>query len=123
VRGSEEYFMSMTFILIPGRTSLQGTSMNEGKLKDAYIKETNTLQMNPDDMTKLGFKTGDLVQVKSETGAATLRCQAAKAGELPSGVLFLPYGDPSSKLMAGETHGTGMPTSKGFDVTLQKAVV
>ena len=46
--------------------------------------------------------------------------QAAKAGELPPGLLFLPYGDLSSRLMGGDTHGTGMPNSKGFDVELEK---
>ena len=47
-------------------------------------------------------------------------CQAAKAGELPPGLLFLPYGDASSRLMGGDTHGTGMPNSKSFDVELEK---
>ena len=53
-------------------------------------------------------------------GQIELPCLAAKAGELPAGLLFLPYGDQSSKLMAGDTHGTGMPTSKGIDVEVEK---
>jgi formylmethanofuran dehydrogenase subunit D len=36
-------------------------------------------------------------------------------------VLFLPYGDLSSRLMGADTHGTGVPDSKGFDVYLEKA--
>ena len=109
-----------TFILIPGRTSAQGTTLNEGKLKDGYLKETNTLFMNPDDMARLGLKTGDTVRLRSEGGQADISCQAAKVGELPAGLLFLPYGDKSSLLMSGDTHGTGMPTSKGIDVELDK---
>ena len=109
-----------TFILIPGRTARQGKSMNEGKFKDEYKQETLTLFVCPDDLTRLGLKAGDRVRLKSEQGTAEVICQPAKVGELPSGLLFLPYGDASSRLMAGDTHGTGMPTSKGIDVELEK---
>lgn len=107
------------FILIPGRTARQGTSLNVGKLKEEYLEETTTLSVCLDDMTRLGLKNGDRVRLTSEQGSVELPCQAAKAGELPPGILFLPYGDASSRLMGGDTHGTGMPTSKGIDVTLE----
>jgi formylmethanofuran dehydrogenase subunit D len=100
------------FILIPGRTSRQGTAPNEGKFTAAYVEETSTLLMNPDDMTRLQLKNGDRVRLRSEQGEVELPCQAAKAGELPPGLLFLPYGDQSSRLMGGDRHGTGMPNSK-----------
>src|SRR6266436_2381393 len=96
--------MPETFILIPGRTSRQGTTLNEGKLTAGYIDETSTLFMNPDDMARLGLKTSDRVRLSSEQGRVELPCQAAKAGELPPGLLFLPYGDASSRLMSGDTH-------------------
>ena len=108
------------FILIPGRTAKQGTTMNEGKFTQGYMDEINTLQMNADDMARLGVKTGEKVRVKSEQGVIEIPCIAAKAGDLPAGLLFLPYGDQSSKLMSGDTHGTGMPTSKGIDVEVEK---
>jgi formylmethanofuran dehydrogenase subunit D len=108
------------FILIPGRTSRQGTTLNEGKFSSAYVEETSTLSMNPDDMARLGLKAGDRVRLRSEQGAVELPCQAAKPGELPPGLLFLPYGDLSSRLMGGDTHGTGMPNSKGLDVELER---
>ena len=94
--------------------------MNEGKLTADYIDEINTLFVCPDDMRRLGLAEGERVRVRSEFGHVELPCKGAKAGELPSGLLFLPYGDPSSRLMGGETHCTGMPDSKGFDVTLEK---
>jgi formylmethanofuran dehydrogenase subunit D len=112
--------MPETFIFIPGRTARQGTSLNEGKLTAAYIEETSTLQMNPDDMARLGLKTGDRVRLCSEQGTVELPVVAAKKDELPKGLLFLPYGDASSRLMGGDTHGTGMPSSKCFDVELEK---
>jgi formylmethanofuran dehydrogenase subunit D len=109
-----------TFILIPGRTSRQGTTLNEGKLKPAYQEEISTLYMNPEDMARYQLKNGDRVRLRSPHGEVVLSCQAAKPGELPSGLLFLPYGDISSQLMGADTHGTGMPDSKGIDVTLEK---
>src|SRR5688572_24062879 len=112
--------MPETFILIPGRTSRQGTSLNEGKLKPDYIQETSTLFVSPEDMGRLGLNNGDRVRLRSAHGQIEVPCQTAKAGELPSGLLFIPYGDMSSKLMGGDTHGTGMPDSKGLDVELAK---
>ena len=107
-------------MLIPGRTSRQGTALNEGKLTSGYVEETSTIQVSPEDMGRLGLQAGDRVLLRSAHGEAVVVCQAAKAGELPSGLLFLPYGDSSSRLMGGETHGTGMPDSKGFEVTVTK---
>jgi formylmethanofuran dehydrogenase subunit D len=109
------------FILIPGRTARQGTTLNEGKFTAGYVEETSTVQMAPEDMARLGLKNGDRVRLRSEQGQVELPCVAAKAGELPPGLLFLPYGDLSSRLMGGDTHGTGMPNSKGIDVELEKA--
>ena len=110
-----------TFILIPGRTARQGTTLNEGKFTTSYVEETSTLLMNPEDMARLGVKNGDRVRVQSEHGGRIeLPCLAAKGGDLPAGLLFLPYGDLSSRLMGGDTHGTGMPNSKCFDVELEK---
>lgn len=111
---------SESFILIPGRTSRQGTSLNEGKFTAEYVEETSTLLMSPEDMARLSLRKGDRVRLRTAQGQIELPCQAAKAGELPPGVLFLPYGDMSSRLMGGETHGTGMPDSKGFDVELER---
>ncbi len=112
--------MPETFILIPGRTSRQGTTLNEGKFTAGYIEETATLLMCAEDMKRLGLAEGDRVRLRTGQGQVELPCQAARDGELPSGLLFLPYGDMSSRLMGADTHGTGMPDSKSFDVELEK---
>lgn len=112
--------MAETFILIPGRTSRQGTALNEGKLGDEYRDEIGAVQVAPPDMQRLGLTAGEHVRLTSEFGQVELPCRSAKPGELPSGVLFMAYGEWSSRLMGGDTHGTGMPDSKGIDVTLQK---
>ena len=112
--------MPESFILIPGRTSRQGTSLNEGKYTEDYLDEINTLKMNPDDMQRLGLADGDPVRMWNDVGSVVVRCTADK-GECPPGILFISYGDKSSRLMGGETHGSGMPTSKGLDVFVEKA--
>jgi predicted ATP-grasp superfamily ATP-dependent carboligase len=110
-----------TFILIPGRTSKQGCGISEGKFADGYQHEITTLQVAPPDMKRLGLANGDRVRITTESGRQIDVAVTAAAGdELPPGLLFIAYGDLSSKLMDGDTHGSGMPTSKGFDVTLEK---
>jgi formylmethanofuran dehydrogenase subunit D len=111
--------MSHAFILIPGRTSKQGVGISEGKFKEGYRSETETLQVAPQDMQKLGLKNADRVRLTSESGQIEVAVIAAKGDELPPGLLFIAYGDLSSKLMGGDTHGSGMPTSKGIDVELE----
>ena len=114
-----EEFPISTFILIPGRTSDQGCGISEGKFQDKYQREINTLQVSPGDMQRLGLKDGDRVRLTSEFGRIDVAVGKAKGDELPDGLLFIAYGDLSSRLMGGDTHGSGMPTSKGIDVTLE----
>src|SRR5262245_30680285 len=111
--------MSEPFILIPGRTSKQGVGISEGKFKEGYLSETRTLLMAPRDMQRLGLKDDDRVSLRSEFGQIEVSIIAAKGDELPPGLLFIAYGDLSSRLMGGDTHGSGMPTSKGIDVELE----
>ncbi|MDZ4688106.1 MAG: molybdopterin dinucleotide binding domain-containing protein [Planctomycetaceae bacterium] len=111
--------MSQTFILIPGRTSDQGCGISEGKFLAKYQREINTLQVAPGDMARLSLVEGDRVRLTGEHGQVEVAVTAAKKDELPEGLLFIAYGDISSRLMGGDTHGSGMPTSKCLDVTLE----
>lgn len=112
--------MAETFILIPGRTAKQGTTLNEGKFTQGYLDETSTLLMCTEDMQRLGVAEGDRVRLSTVQGTIELPAKAAKGEELSPGILFLSYGPLASRLMGGDTHGTGMPDSKSFDVELEK---
>lgn len=112
--------MPETFILIPGRTSKQGCGISEGKYGENYQSEITTLQVSPPDFARLGLTAGEKVRITSEFGQIEVGVVAAKGDELPPGLLFIAYGDLSSRLMGGDTHGSGMPTSKGMDVTLER---
>jgi formylmethanofuran dehydrogenase subunit D len=111
--------MPESFILIPGRTSDQGCGISEGKSGEKYQGEINSLQVSPQDMERLGLATGSRVRLVSEFGQVEVAVKPARKDELPPGLLFIAYGDLSSRLMGGDTHGSGMPTSKGIDVTLE----
>ncbi len=111
--------MVETMSLIAGRSSKQGVSLNTGKLESEYVEVTTTVEMNVDDMARLGLKEGDPVRLRSETGETIVRCKGRKAEDLPSGLLFMAYGPSSSLLMDSDTAGTGMPISKNFEVVVE----
>lgn len=69
--------MAEPFILIPGRTSRQGTSLNEGKYTDEYKDEIGTLQISADDMQRLGIADGDRVRLWNDIGDVTVPCKTA----------------------------------------------
>lgn len=112
--------MAESMILIPGRSSKQGTSLNKGKLKEEYLDVTSTLEMNLDDMARLQLNDGDQVRLSNEIGTTVVRCKGRKPEDLPAGMLFIAYGPPSSQLMASDTAGSGMPLSKHMVVKVEK---
>ena|SRR5436190_15792091 len=101
------------FILNSSRSSRQGTLINVGKDSQEYIDLTNTMTMTATDMEQIGLSEGQMALVRTEFGEALFKCQA---GKIPEGMIFVPYGPPTCKLMGGDTDGTGMPTSKGWEV-------
>lgn len=107
---------SQRFQLHPIRTAKQGVQVNVGKDNDAYQTIVTTLSIHENDMRSLGVVSGDRVRVKTTHGEAEFLCEQAK---VPEGMIFVPYGPPTCQLMGGDTGGTGMPTSKGWDVEVE----
>jgi formylmethanofuran dehydrogenase subunit D len=101
------------FILNASRSSQQGTLINVGKESEEYLALTNSMTMAAGDMKELGLAEGQTAMVRTEFGEAPFKCQA---GKVPEGMIFIAYGPPTCKLMGGSTDGTGMPTSKGWEV-------
>jgi formylmethanofuran dehydrogenase subunit D len=104
------------FIMNAGRTTKQGQQISVGKDSAEYKALVSTLNMNPDDMKEIGVEPGGSVRVRSENGEATFRCLE---GKIPQGMIFVPYGPPTCRLMGQQTDGTGMPTSKGWEVEVE----
>ena len=107
---------SKRYIMNAGRTTKQGQQINVGKDHPEYQAIVSTISMNPDDMKAAGIQTGGNVRVRSEYGEVTFRCIE---GKIPSGMIFVPYGPPTCHLMGRYTDGTGMPTSKGWEVEVE----
>ena len=105
------------FLMNAGRTSKQGVQINVGKDHAEYQAIVNTVTMHPDDLKELGVAVGGTIRVRTEWGETTFQCQE---GKVPVGMIFVPYGPPTCRLMGGETDGTGMPTSKGWEVEVEK---
>jgi formylmethanofuran dehydrogenase subunit D len=103
------------YIMNAGRTSKQGQQVNVGKNTPEYEAIVNTLIMNAEDMKAEGVVSGGRVRVWSENGEAVFFCQE---GNVPTGIIFVPYGPPTCRLMGQFTDGTGMPTSKGWEVEI-----
>jgi formylmethanofuran dehydrogenase subunit D len=105
-----------SFTLHSIRTSKQGQQINVGKDYKEYQTIVNTLTMHAGDMKALSILPGTTVRLRTEFGEAVFVCQE---GKVPEGMIFVPYGPPTCRLMGGETDGTGMPTSKGWDVEVE----
>ena len=113
--------MSETMLLIPGRSNKQGTSLNQGKLKEEYQQVTSTIEMNPADMEKMELQDGDKVRLSNAMGEFVATCtRTKKPDDLPLGMMFIAYGPSSSKLMESDTGGSGMPISKNLKVEVEK---
>jgi formylmethanofuran dehydrogenase subunit D len=103
------------FILNASRSSRQGTLINVGKDSEEYQALTNSMTMAAEDMAEIGLAVGQFAIVRTQFGEAAFKCEA---GKIPRGMIFIPYGPPTCKLMGGDTDGTGMPTSKGWEVEI-----
>ena len=104
------------FIMNAGRTTKQGQHINMGKDSPEYQAIVGTLNMHPADMKEVGIPSGSRVRVRSDNGEAIFLCVE---GKVPQGMIFIPYGPPTCHLMGQDTDGTGMPTSKGWEVEVE----
>ena len=112
--------MPETMLLIPVRTSRQGTSLNAGKLKADYQDETSTIEVHNEDMARLGLKKGDKVRMSSTNGVECIvNCKAQKGVGAVPGLIFMAYGPVSSGFMEADTAGTGMPISKQMEIFIE----
>jgi len=104
------------FIMNAGRTTKQGQQINVGKDSPEYQAIVGTMTMHPDDMQEAGIQSGGSARVWSEHGEVIFKCVG---GKVPQGMIFIPYGPPTCHLMGRSTDGTGMPTSKGWEVEVE----
>ncbi len=103
--------------LITGRSTKQGTGISTGKDRADYQEVTTILELSAPDMARLDLKDGDTVRLKTKYGEAVATCRRES---LPEGLAFMAFGPATSELVGWETHASGMPDTKGFEVELEK---
>ncbi|RME32543.1 MAG: formylmethanofuran dehydrogenase [Gammaproteobacteria bacterium] len=112
--------MTDTLLLIPVRSNKQGTSLNVGKLEPEYQQVTSTVELDPQDMERLGLEAGNQIRLRARSGAeVVVTCQPRKAKDPSPGLMFIPYGPASSQLMEADTAATGMALSKHLEVQVE----
>jgi formylmethanofuran dehydrogenase subunit D len=114
--GNEEFMANTRYLMNAVRTTKQGQQINVGKHNEEYRAIVETLNMNPEDMEAAGIADGSMVLVRSDHGEATFKCVKGKG---PAGMIIVPYGPPTCRLMGPYTDGTGMPQSKGWEVEIE----
>jgi len=97
--------------LITGRTLEQGRALHLGKGSEAYRRATALVEMNPEDMARMGIEEGQVVWVRTAAGQVKV---PVRRGELPPGLVFIPMGPTANGLIGMHTEGTGMPLFKGL---------
>ncbi len=110
---------SRQLVLITGRSTKQGTGISLGKEQAEYGEATTVVELSRADMAGLGIASGEMVRLKSAHGEILVKCRAE---DLPEGMAFMAFGPLTGQLIGGETHLSGMPDSKNFQVELETGV-
>lgn len=106
-------------VLISGRTSDQGTSLEVGKTSDQYYKSVAVVELSVADSDALEVGDGDPVEVSTPHGSVVVRSRRSEG--LDQGLAFFPYGPWANRVFGADTGGTGMPSFKGVKATVRPA--
>jgi formylmethanofuran dehydrogenase subunit D len=104
------------FMLVTGRTPEQGRGLYQGKYSEAYEHATAWVAACREDMADLRIEEGQIIRLRTATGQVEL---PIRAGDLPTGLLFMPMGPLANLLVGEDTDGTGMPRFKGVAAALE----
>jgi len=111
---------SLKVLLLTGRTLRQGQGKEYGKLSERYWKSVAICEVDPDDLKKMGMKENNLLKITTDYGSVVVR--AIKSLRAPhAGRVFVPYGPWANIIVNSRTHGTGMPSLKGIEATIEPA--
>ena len=93
----------------------QGTGISTGKERPEYREATGVIELSPADMECLGLNDGSVVVLKTEFGAAEVKCRRTN---VPEGLAFMAFGSACNQLVGSETSASGMPDSKNVQVEI-----
>ena len=107
--------------LITGRTIQQGVAIESGKEKPSYRTACGIIELDPEDLKKLGAWKNTNVKVTSEYGSVVVKAIEATQGPHPS-IGFIPMGPWANAVIDPNTYSTGTPTFKGTPVKVEVAL-
>jgi len=107
------------FILLSGRSLVQGVAKEAGKFSDKYLKEVTTCQIDPDDIKDFNIEPGTNVRLTAEDGSSVVLKSTQSSLAPHRGSVFIPYGPYAGILISSKTGGTGMPSFKGITIELE----
>ena len=107
--------------LISGRSIQQGVAIEGGKEKPYYRTAAGIIEMDNEDLKKLGAWKNTNVRVSSEYGSVIVKAVETTQGPHP-GLGFIPMGPWANSVISPNTYSTGMPTFKGVPVTVEVAI-
>ena len=109
----------LEMLLLTGRSIWQGEAMESGKEAKGYMEVGTSLQMNPEDMAKLGVSENDKVLLTSKYGKVVMKVVPAKE-RLMEGMVYVPFSTWCNVLVNPTTESTGMPSFKSTRITIEK---
>jgi formylmethanofuran dehydrogenase subunit D len=110
----------ITINLLTGRTIEQGVSMEAGKEKERYTAACGIIELNADDLKRLGIMKNTNVRVSSNFGNVIVKAIEARQ-KLNPGEAYIPMGPWANSVVSDKTYSTGMPTFKGTPITIEAA--
>lgn len=97
--------------LITGRSLGQGVQL-ENKLSNEYLDSAAVIELDAEDLERLGIAEGSNVKVETPHGSVVVK--AVRSKRRHPGVAFIPMGPWASVVVDPNTYGSGMPTLKGL---------
>jgi len=106
--------------LLTGRTIEQGTAKECGKLSDEYFESVAVCELDPDDLKELGIKENSNVKISTKFGSVIVKAKESRRWPHAK-IVYMPYGIWANTVVDPHTHGTGMPSYKGFSAEVESA--
>ena len=106
--------------MITQRAVEEGIAMEIGKTSPEYFDACNIIEMNAQDMKRLGILKNTNVRVTSESGQVIVKAVVARQTVYP-GLCHIRQGVWANQVVPPRTQSTGAPQYSGFPVTVEPA--
>ena len=104
--------------MINQRSIEEGIAMEKGKTTPEYFEACSVVEMNPEDMKKLGIWKNTNVRVTSEAGSVIVKAIEPRQF-CPPGLAHIRQGVWANQVVPPRTQSTGVPQYSGFPVTIE----